>query len=144
MELLLTTKIQNYIKWCLLELSTNINIDHRNYNGKNNKINDSPLIKVMKNHNSLDDGIKEIADSICDNKKFIHMLDKFNTKNLKSDDDTKKIEEDEEDFDDYDDCEIETELFYMCNNLIGLYEIESLHSCSVDIFMEKFRMDVCK
>jgi hypothetical protein len=54
MKQLKTKKIQKFIKWSLLELITNSNLDHRNYSPPPTI--KSPLIK--KNGNSFDLGIE--------------------------------------------------------------------------------------
>ena len=56
MKQLKTKKIQKFIKWSLLELITNSNLDHRNYSSP--PIIKSPLIKkIKKNGNSFDNWI---------------------------------------------------------------------------------------
>jgi hypothetical protein len=113
-------KIQKFIKCCILEIITNSDLDHRNYNVKP-KIK-SPLIKkIKKNGNSFDLGIKLISDDIAINEKIVNLCHKINIL-----DDEDEIEE------------IRIDLFYEFVLLSGLFELTSLHGDDYDAFKDKF------
>ena len=120
MKQLKTKKIQKFIKWSLLELITNSNLDHRNYSSPPTI--KSPLIKkIKKNGNSFDLGIELVSNDIVINEKIVNMCNKINTL-----DDEDEIED------------IKTNLFYEFVLLSGLFELTSLHGDDYDVFKEKF------
>ena len=132
MELLNTEKIQNFVKWSIMELSTNIKIDHRNY-CRNDKQEKSLLFeKIQKNDNNFDLGIKELSHEIIINEDIVSIC-------IKLDNYTKMTDDAENTKDKYELIEeIRTELFNKIITSIGLFEISSLHSDYFDKFQKKF------
>lgn len=118
--------IEKYIKWCLIQLSTNLSIDHRNYCTKNDT-NVSPLEQfILDNDGSFDKGIHHLA-------KYIEsiLIDEYKNEDEQAD-------EDENEDEDKDADEESRQMFYRFIELSGLYEIKSLHGCSIDKFETKF------
>jgi hypothetical protein len=152
MELLKEKNIQEFIKYSILELSTNIEIDHRGY-CEDDEIKPSAIIeKIEKNDNNFELGILELSKEIIENKNIIDMcknFDKLNKKkkilenklsileNDKSMGKKKMIENKllilEDDI-----VEIESILFEDIIKLTGLYEINSIHGDNYSKFKYKF------
>lgn len=128
MELFNTNQIQSFIKWSLLELSTNIKIDHRNYCQSDKKKSSLLIEKIKNNNNNFDLGINELSEEIFINEKLINIcIELENYKKMSDNKDKKELIE-----------ESETELFNEIIELIGLYEISSLHADYFDKFQKKF------
>lgn len=122
----ISDKLQHFIKHVLLQLSTNVKIDHRNYAAINKK--SSPLVKSIKAcSNSFDQGIALICDKISRNQKFMSLIQQFTDLHTSPNDNGDEI------------YETEIEMFDMFINLVGLNEINSLHGDDVD----KFRENLC-
>lgn len=73
MELLNTKIIQSFVKWSLMELATNIKIDHRNYSHSDKKQSSLLVEKNKKNNNNFDLGINELSEEIIMNEKLINI-----------------------------------------------------------------------
>ena len=133
MEITLSSdKIQNYIKWCLLELATNTKIDHRN-NDDTNDSKVSNLKKLIQEHGgNFDKGISALADLISSNKKLIKLVNKLGKLNSSADKDYDVI------------YEAEIDIIHIMIELSGLFEINALHADDKDCFTKKFVCDVCE
>ena len=109
--------IENYIKWCLIQLSVNVSIERRNYCSKQTMT--SPLEQYILNSNgSFDQGIALLAKSI--EPKLILTFTEYKNE--------------------YDEDELEAEIFNIFVTISGLYEINSLHGDSIDVFQSKFKV----
>ncbi len=117
-----TSKCESMIKWILLQLATNVEIDHRNYVRKNTK--SSKLVEFVQSCNdSFDQGIQLLANLICEDpdiKTKLQTLQELHSNPDESDDICDEI------------YNLEIELFSRFIELSGLYEIESLHGDSAD------------
>jgi hypothetical protein len=132
MEFLNSKKIQSFVKWSMLELATNIKIDHRNYSNCDKKQPSLLVEKIKKNDNNFELGIDELSNEIIVNEKIINMCIELDMYNKITDDD--ELVEDKLDLIE----ESETELFSEIIRLIGLFEIPSLHGDYYDKFQKKF------
>ena len=127
MKGLTSENIQTCIKWSLLELATNLSIDHRNYS-QTNKPKESPLVQSIKaNGGSFDQGINMLAQSIVSDQDMSQMVQEL-----------AQLHGDKESYNCDEIYDLETDLFDKFIELIGLFEINSLHGDSVDKFRDKF------
>ena len=118
-------KIQNYIKWCVLELATNQGLANCNvYKEAGRPV--CPLKNSIQAHGgSFDKGIAALADSIISDKELIELVTTL--------DDLKGSDDDNHDAI-YD---TETEILRKMIELTGLDQINSLHDCDMENFKDK-------
>lgn len=118
--------IETIIKWSMLELSTNLSIDHRNYS-YTKKVKLSPLVKIISENNfNFDQGINALAKIISEDVEFVSSQE---TLGELHNNDTSELDENADEI--YDE---EMNLFNRFIELSGLYEIESLHTDSAEKF----------
>ena len=120
-------KLQEFIKWSMLELATNTSIDNRNY-CKTSKPKRSLLAETIRSHNGdFNLGIEIVSKQLCEDLNIIKLLDVVNELSANSDFDP-------DDVDDY-----LTDFFNHMITKMGLEVIDSLHADSVDKFHDKLK-----
>ena len=122
-----TIKLQNFVKWCLIEFATNGELDFRSNNCKDKG--SSPLRIFSELHNSIDEGIIELCNTIYSNEDFKGMINDLSALQC-------LISEPINNGDDI--YELEHEIFVTFITLAGLNTIENLHSDDYDMFKDEF------
>ena len=99
--------IEIYIKWCLIELSTNASIRHRAYFRDEHK--ESALAQMMNKYNDMDKSIHKLTELIISDENFNDMILKYKKMKLFHDNN----ENNEDDVDYIDEYECESDLYIM-------------------------------
>lgn len=138
MELQLTNttfknKLIDFIKWCIIQLLCNNNVEHRNYSSGH--IKQSKFEDIMKTTNNLELTIEQIVNEIIDSKliKTASEIYKVNNElNIETLDDDNSDPDSDDDYEKYD-C-----IFNEVINFIGIWEIFNIHHDNLYEFEDKF------